>query len=256
MVRLPACLGSGASLRAFLGVFSGAFSGAVLGPLLLAPFLMAGIASCSASKESPQELDDPQLPGRDTNPAGVPYPTDNLGGASRAGGRAGQRIPNFTFQAYVDGDRAAGLQTVSLADYFDPTQQRYKIIDLQVAATWCSVCSSVTAATVPLKEKLAAEGVVFLEVIVAGNNPSAGPSLGEVDAWMVRHESNYTTAFDVRARRLGGIGIDPRLVPYDLLIDARTMEILDSSAGAPQGFDVASYVRAGLKYVASHGPSY
>jgi hypothetical protein len=214
------------------------------------------VAGCSATKESPDELDDPVVAGRAANPDGVAYPTDNVGGQQRAGGRPGQRIPNFTFQAYVDGDRAAGLKTISLADFYDPGLKRFKIIDLQVAATWCSVCSSVINATVPVKEKLSAEGVVFLEVVVAGNNPSAGPSLGELDAWIAHHGMNYTTAVDARGQRLGAIGIDPKAVPYDVLVDARTMEILDSSVGAPQSFDVESYVRDGLAYVASHAPSY
>jgi hypothetical protein len=217
---------------------------------------MLALASCSSSKEAPADFADPEGVGRYTNPDGVAYPSDNLGGAERAGTRPGQRIPNFTFQAYVDGDRAAGLKTISLADYLDPTQKNFKIIDLQVAATWCSVCSSVASATVPVKERLAREGVVFLEVIVAGNNSNAGPSLEEVDAWIGRHGSNLTTAIDVRARRLGAIGIDRAAVPYDLLIDTRTMEILDSSVGAPRGFDIESYVREGLQYVTSHGPSY
>lgn len=216
----------------------------------------SAFVGCSASRESPEELDDPVVVGREANPDGVAYPTDQLGGMQRAAGRPGQRIPNFTFQAYVDGDRSRGLVTFSMADFYDPTQKRFKIIDLQVAATWCSVCSGVVTATVPVKEKLSAEGVVFLEIIVAGNSPSAGPSLDELDAWVARHGSNYTTAVDVRARRLGGIGIDPKAVPYDLLIDTRTMEILDSSVGAPKDFDVEAYVREGLKYVASHPPSY
>lgn len=231
--------------------------GRPLGRGLVAVALLAStgaIASCSASREPPPEFADPELAGRDVNPDGVPYPTDNLGGAERAGGRPGQRIPNFTFQAYVDGDRAAGLQTISLADFFDPSQKRFKIIDLQVAAIWCAVCTNVVNGTIPVKEKLGREGVVFLEVMVAGSVSTAGPSLAEVDEWITRHGSNYTTAIDVRARRLGGIGIDRAAVPYDLLIDARTMEILDSSVGAP--VSVEGYVRDGLKYVASHPPSY
>jgi hypothetical protein len=224
------------------------------GRLILLALLTGAAVACSASKASPPEFADPEVAGRNANPDGVPYPTDNLGGAERAGGRPGQRIPNFTFQAYVDGDRAAGLQTISLADYFDPTQQRYKILDLQVAATWCSTCSNVVSATVPIKERLAGEGVVFLEVIVAGNVSTSGPSLAEVDSWVTRHASNVTTAIDVRGRRLAEIGVDRAVVPYDVLIDPRTMEILDSSAGAPQ--NIESYVRDGLKYVASHPPSY
>jgi len=224
--------------------------------VLLTAALVLVVASCAASKKSVEELDDPDVAARTANPDGVPYPTDRIGGAERAGGRPGERIPNFTFQAYVDGDRAAGLKTVSLADYYDPTGKRAKVLDIQISATWCAVCSSVTEATVPVKEKLRAEGGVVLEVIVAGASPSAGPGGSEVESWIARHQSNVTTAFDVRGRRLRSIGIDPNAVPYDFLIDLRTMEILDSSVGAPLNFDVASYVRAGLRFVATHEPSY
>lgn len=213
------------------------------------------LASCSSSKPAPAEFDDPDVAGRDTNPDGVPYPTDHIGSAQRAGGRPGDRIPNFSFQAYVDGDRSA-LKTVSLADYFDPTGKRYKVMDLQVSATWCGVCSQVTTSTVPVKEKLLKEGAVILEVIVAGASPSAGPSLEEVESWMTSHKSNVTTAIDVRGHRLGNIGVNRELVPYDILIDLRTMEILDASPGAPQNFDISSYAHEGLTFVASHPPAY
>ena len=216
----------------------------------------AALASCAASKASPSEFDDPDVAGRTANPDGVPYPTDHLGGTKHAATRPGDRIPNFTFQAYVDGDRAAGLKTISLADFYDPTQKRFKVLDLQVSATWCGVCSQVTAATVPVKEALKAKGALVLEVIVAGNAPSAGPDLDEVAAWMTSHQSNVTTAIDVRGHRLGNIGIDRTLVPYDILIDLRTMEILDSSAGAPRNFDIAKYAQDGLDYVGSHAPAY
>ena len=214
------------------------------------------VVSCAPTKQEPAEYDDPDVAGHTTNPDGVAYPTDHIGGTQRAGGRPGDRIPNYTFMAYVDGDRAAGLKPVSLADFYDPTSKRAKILDLQISATWCSVCSQVTTSTVPVKAELAKEGALFLEVIVAGNAPSAGPSLEEVDAWVTSHHSTVTTAIDVRGHRLGNIGVDRTLVPYDVLLDLRTMEILDASPGAPQNFDIASYAHEGLTYVGTHAPSY
>jgi hypothetical protein len=211
--------------------------------------------SCASSKDTPPEFTEPQVAGRDVNPDGVPYPADHLGGNQHAGARLGDRIPNFTFQAYVDGDRAAGLKTISLADYFDPTQKRFKILDLQVAATWCAVCSAVADETVKVKSDLTKEGVVFLEIVVAGASPSVGPSLGEVDDWMLRHQSNYTTGIDVRGHRLAGIGIDRTQVPYDIVVDLRTMEILEASAGPPKDYDVAKFGHAALTYVATHPPA-
>ena len=42
--------------------------------------------------------------------------------------------------------------------------------------------------------------------------------------------------------------------PHDVLIDTRTMEILDSSVGSP--LDVGKYVLDGLEFVNSNPPSY
>ncbi len=61
-------------------------------------------------------FDDVDVTGRDHNPDGVPYPTDNLGLTPRSGNTPGQHIPNFTYRGYVDSNREAGLQTISLAD--------------------------------------------------------------------------------------------------------------------------------------------
>ena len=217
--------------------------------------LGAAAASCSSSKATEADFVDPMLPGRAVNPEGVPYPTDHLGGSPRSGKRPGDRIPNFQFQAYVDGDRAAGLKTISLADYYDPQRVRYRILHVEVAAVWCVICSNYADATVIAKEPLAKEGVVYLEVIIAGASGSgAGPSLGEVDAWVDRHHSNFTTAIDVRAGRLAGLGVPPQTEPWDIIIDTRTMEILDSTAGAP--LDIVTFDRSYLKLVESRPPAY
>ena len=231
-------------------------SASLLSPLALLSLLVtATVVSCSGAKEKPADFADPQLPGHDANPDGLAYPTDHLGGTARSGrAHPGDRIPNFTFQAYVDGDRAAGLKTISMADYFDPKQVRNKVLHIEVSAVWCAICSSVTDETVKVKDELATEGVVYLEVVTAGATPGAGPSLGEVDDWVTRHMSNLTTAIDVRATRLAGIGVDPGVRPWDIVVDTRSMEILESSGGSP--IDVATYDRSYLKVVASFDPPY
>jgi len=225
-------------------------------PRLGSALLVVGalVASCSSSKETEADFVDPDVAGRDANPDGVAYPTDHLGGARRVGKRPGDRIPNLTFQAFVDGDRAAGLKTISLADFYDPDQKRHKLLHIEVSAIWCTICSSVTTETVKVKELLGREGVVYLELMTAGKTGGTGPSLGEVDGWVSRHSSTITTAIDVRGRRTAGIAIDPNTRPWDIVIDTRTMEILDSSGGAP--LDVAKFGRSYLAVVASRPPSY
>jgi hypothetical protein len=222
-------------------------------PLLV--MLVTPALACSSAKTTPPDFADPQLPGHDANPDGLAYPTDHLGGTPRSGkAHPGDRIPNFTFQAYVNGDRAAGLQTISMADYFDPKQARNKVLHMEVSAVWCAICSSVTDETVKVKDELGKEGVVYLEVVTAGASPGAGPSLGEVDDWITRHTSNLTTAIDVRATRLASIGVDPGVRPWDIVVDTRSMEILESSGGSP--LDVAKYDRSYLAVVAATVPPY
>jgi hypothetical protein len=217
-------------------------------------FLGCAVAGCSDSKETEPDFPDPDVTGRDVNPEGVPYPTDHIGPGARSGSRAGDRIANFTFQAYVEGDRAAGLKTISLADYYDPDRLHHRILHIAVAAVWCTICSSYAEAMVIAKEPLGKEGVVYVEVMVAGKGATAGPSSREVDDWMTRHKSNFTTAIDVRAKRLGAIGVSSQTMPWDVIIDTRTMEILESSGGAP--LDIAKYDRSFLKAVAARPPAY
>jgi hypothetical protein len=209
-------------------------------------------AAACASDEPPPDFDDPNEPAAGTNPDGVAYPDDHLGRNARAMGVRGDRIPNLAFQGYADGDRAAGLRTISLADYFDPDRARHKLLQLQVVATWCAICASETRATVKVKEPLGEEGAVFLQVVVNGNAPTRGPSLDEVHAWIERHAATYDTAIDVGARRMQGLGVET--VPYNMLIDTRTMELLHSGSGAPD--DIVRYVREGLRWVNENPPSY
>jgi len=217
--------------------------------------LAVSATSCGAStSDRPADFEDPQLPGRTANPDGVPYPTDHLGGAEHSRSRPGDRIPNLTFQAYLRGDRAGGLKVVSLADYYDPEQKRHKLLHIKVAATWCGYCSAALDDLVASRDALEGEGAVSLEIVVSGNALQVGPSLGELDGWLERHASNVTTAVDVRARRMGALGVDGSVMPWDLLIDTRTMEILDSAGGAPA--DVKRYVRDGLAFVAKNPPGY
>ena len=214
--------------------------------------LFASVVACG--DDEPVELSDPDVTVSAASPDGIPYPTDNLGATERAGTSPGKRFPNLSFRGYREGDRSRGLETISLADYYDPQMKRHKVLHIQVASTWCPICSAEIEATVGVKEAALGIGAVFLEVIIAGQVVGKGPSEDEVAAWMTRHNTNITTAIDVRARRLSPLGIDPAAQPHDILIDTRTMEILDSSAGTPP--DVGVYVQTGTRWVDANPPSY
>jgi hypothetical protein len=245
--------GRGGSRAAVSGVFGrvrGLARSSVFGLALMATTAPPSLIACS---DENKEFTDPDLAVVEANLDGEPYPTDRIGGRKRSGTRPGDRMPNFTFRAYRNG-RANGLETISLAEYFDPQQKRNKVLHIQVAATWCAICSAELEATVTVTEPLKERGVVFLEIVVSGATAGAGPSLEEVDTWIDRHKTNFPTAIDVRARRLGPLGVSGSAMPHDILIDTRTMEILDSSIGAP--LDIGVYVLDGLAFVTKNPPSY
>lgn len=218
---------------------------------------LAVVASIACSSSSADEFSDPDVPARNANPQGVAYPTDNVGWTARANAKLpGKRIPNLTFQGYLDSNRSAGLKVVSLADFYDPKAEKYKALHLQVAATWCPNCRSQARDTVAKRDGLVARGAALVEIIVAGNTHGAGPSLGEVDSWIDEHKTNFTVLIDVRAKRLGPFagGGAEFPVPFNVLIDPRTMEILRIDSGYPD--DANKYVGAALDFVATTPPSY
>lgn len=210
-------------------------------------------AACS-SKEAEPDFPDSDLAAKPTNPYGVAYPTDGIGRLARAGTARGQRMPNLAFQAFVDGDRSRGLSQVQLADFFDPEARRYRVLLFTAVATWCSVCSEETHAATKARERLTAAGVGVLQAVVNGNTVQLGPSQGEVEAWITRHDVAFTVGIDVRARRVyPELGVTN--VPHNFLVDTRTMEILESAVGAPRDLEAYVAVRA-LSFVEKNPPSY
>ena len=207
--------------------------------LLLCSALLGGCDECDP-------FDDGDVAGRDHSPDGVPYPQDNLGLTPRSGTTEGQHIPNFTFRGYVDSSRAAGLQTVSLADYYDPESRRYKVLSLVAAAMWCPICGGQTEQMVVAAPALRSEGVVIIEAIIDGPTGQIPPTLCDFDDWIETHETNFTLVFDSGARRIGQYAAISG-VPYNILVDTRTMEVLDAGVGAP--LDYATYVRQAISWV-------
>lgn len=213
-------------------------------PVLAVSLLAVGGLVACASKSEPEQEQDKGLEGDgvgsadsapDTNPAGVPYPTENIGTIERKGDKPGNRIKNFKFLGYPDGNVAGGLQPISLAQYFDPTGEKYQIIHIQAAGVWCSACQGETRAVVPLKEQLEAKKAVWLVSLAEGPTAGVPSKQKDLDGWIKRFESPYTHWLDPGNANLGPF-YDRTALPWNADIDARTMEILTSgTGGAPSG---------------------
>jgi hypothetical protein len=212
------------------------------GPVIAASLLL-GLVACASSKTSGPEQDK-GLEGDgvgaadtapDTNPDGVPYPTDNIGTVERKGvgtdAKPGNRIANFKFLGYPNADTAGGLQPISLAQFFDPTGTRYRVIHIQASGVWCSACQMETKVVVPMKADLEAKKAVWLVSLAEGRTPGEPSKQADLDKWIASFKSPYTHWLDPGNKNLGPF-YDRTALPWNANIDARTMEILRAGTGA------------------------
>lgn len=203
--------------------------------LLAASALFALIACSSSNSEQDKGVEGEGVGAAasapDTNPDGVPYPTDNIGVLPRQGTRKGNRIENFKFLGYPDGDMSGGLKPISLAQFFDPEGKKYKIIRLVASASWCGPCQAEAEMVAPLKSTFEQKKILWLTSLSEG--PTAGPSTKkDLDNWIKEFKGWNTHWLDPANKHLGPF-YDRAAVPWNATINAQTMEILNSATGAP-----------------------
>ena len=198
--------------------------------------LLASLAACSSSTTQ----EDKGLEGEgvgaasaapDVNPDGIPYPSDNIGTVERKGTRPGNRIANFKFLGYPDADKSQGLQPISLAQYFDPSGTRYRIIHIQASGVWCTACQAETRTVVPMKAELEKKKAVWLVSLAEGPSPGSPSRQKDLDGWIAEFKSPYTHWLDPGNANLGPF-YDRTALPWNANIDTRTMEILTAGTGA------------------------
>ncbi|HEY5242208.1 MAG TPA: hypothetical protein VIJ22_12105 [Polyangiaceae bacterium] len=187
--------------------------------------------------------------GHDSNPEGVPYPSPSggYGHTARSGNTPGSIIQNFKFLGYLNGDKTQPMTTISLADYYDPCNKRYKILHLSVAAVWCEPCNEETDAVVAdigaSSSVLKNDGVVFVQALDDGPTEGTPATVSDLNYWITKHSSNFTEMLDPGLKNLSGFFL-AAAIPWNSDIDVRTMEMLDSSEGWDG--DVGSEVQPGI----------
>jgi len=234
---------------------------------------LAGLVACSSGSMAPAETAgadaaaaacSPCDEGGSTtgtvgaNPDGVPYPVPagGYGRTARAGNTPGSVIQNFKFLGYPDSDRSHGLQTIALADYYDPCNKTYKLLHLSVAGVWCVPCNEETTAVVTdlqsTTSTLHSNRVVFVQALDDGAVEGTPAKQSDLDYWVTSHDSNFTEMLDPGLANLGGF-FNAAAIPWNCDIDPRTMEIIDSSVG--WSGDVGAEIAPGLSELPAK-PSY
>jgi hypothetical protein len=142
----------------------------------------------------------------------------------------GSVIQNFKFLGYPNGSEALGLQTISLADYYDPCSKRYALLRLSAAAVWCVPCNEETDAIVADKATLTSERVVVIQALGDGPTMGVGATPADLNSWITKHNSNFTEMLDPNLTNLGSFFVASE-IPWNCDIDPRTMEILQAATG-------------------------
>ena len=185
------------------------------------------------------------------------YPATDLGITPRKGTVTGNRIQNYKFVGYPTDasatklDISKGTSTVQLADYFDPKSEKYAIIILNVAARWCGPCVQETNEIVGgISAKYGAKKVVFVQAITEGLDYKAA-TFDDLNGWIADRGSNITTMLDPNQANLG-VFFDRAAIPFNAVLDARSMEILYAGTGAPP--DISAFLDKYLALAASITP--
>ncbi|MBK6696392.1 MAG: hypothetical protein IPG50_30015 [Myxococcales bacterium] len=185
------------------------------------------------------------------------YPTAHLGTRPRAGTVAGDVIKNYGFTGYraVNGTLdTSKLQTIHLADYYDPTGKKgLKVLHIIAAARWSSPDGAEVQAAVTATPALAAQGAVFLVAMGQGASVGASATKADLDAWVTKYGPHFSLALDPAFAALSDMW-DVSAVPFNVDVDLRSMEILAADVGAPP--DLAGTVQGYVDWVKTHPASW
>ncbi len=208
--------------------------------------LIGGVGACSSSGGSTGTTggngsgsQDPGVTGSGqgedlstaANPYGVAYPTKGFGVTARNGGRnPGSVLKNFRFLGYPGGDKSNGLQPINMANFFDPEMRQYKVIVFAATGNWCTYCRKETSEVVKEKDALAAAKIAFIQGVVEGASAGKAATQTDFDKWVADFDVNFNVFVDDGKRNMGPFFPSGGL-PFNLVIDARSMELLQSING-------------------------
>ena len=117
----------------------------------------------------------------------------------------------------------SSLETISFADYYDPTGDKgYQLLLINTAAVWCSACRSEHEGLPEKNQEYAPRGLRILSTLFqdARRDPA---TFRDLTAWVDTFSSDYAMVLDPDYQ-LGGFA-SAETAPLNLVVDARTMKI-------------------------------
>jgi thiol-disulfide isomerase/thioredoxin len=162
----------------------------------------------------------------------------------------GNVLKGYVFEGYVDPSQGIGearRKEINMCSFYDPTGEglwgagspfeeaspKPRAVIITLAAGWCGPCREEAAKTLP--EKYASYGPQGLQIVtVLADTTTAGESAGwkELETWVSIYDVQYVATIDTDrelANEFPGTGG----FPTNILVDARTLGIVESLSGAP-----------------------
>lgn len=172
----------------------------------------------------------------------------------------GSIITNYKFVGYANSQAVSdSLQAIQLADFYNPHAddatyapasdaeddrlfpegspygagtKKPKALLIDVASVWCGPCNEEAKSVLPsLYAKYKPCGGEFLLQLADGPNPGTPATQSNLYSWTFKYKVDYPATIDP-SYKLGQL-FDANAFPANMLIDTRTMTIVEVIAGVP-----------------------
>jgi hypothetical protein len=216
----------------------------MIGGGVIAGGVIAGGAIAGAIGAGCGDVEVPPFPdGQGQKPTTIAYPSGPYGVSQQ------QIISDYSFVGFAHPQEAAdpnAMQTISLSDFFNPDGQgvfpagspygegtpKPKALLIDIGAVWCSPCQYEAKTILPPEYlKFHPQGAEFLFVLADGPMGGVPAQPSELVNWVKKYKTVYPSVLDPE-RKLGSV-FKADAYPVNILIDTRTMEIVQVFAGAP-----------------------
>lgn len=207
--------------------------------------LAAFAASCGGTDTVPyagtQGLESP-------NGVKAAYP------AGPYGTKVGDVVADATFFGYPSVDQKV-LTPIALHDFYDPDGSKgNKLIFFSAGAVWCPPCNAETEGLAQgeggsppsVYEDEKGKGVVFFQDLYEGANQKTGAPATESDLaeWVDSYQIPFWVVIDPKKKMEPYF--DVATIPFSMVIDARTMKILETTTGYGGVAEVESFIESHL----------
>lgn len=122
----------------------------------------------------------------------------------------------------------SALEDVSLDRYYDPEGARYELILLNSAALWCSVCIEEHRSLPEDYAEFESRGLVVLSALFQDQRGDPA-DFDDLRAWIQTFKVPFPMVLDPDYQL--GVYASAETAPLNLLIDARTMRIVEKFVG-------------------------